>query len=152
MGVSGECAVKGAGSKSSQPCHCCGSQVSSLVPSLSNNLHPTNHHINQQQQHMQQQRNQHQLNQQQHHQHQNTQGKHSVENGHNQNTADNNILAPLRIKMKVLKKLKRRMGLGEFDDFLFSRKRSQENTHFLPFSFLAFRSPILQLPTMAIRS
>lgn len=80
--------VKGAGSKS-HPCHSCGhaANASASVP-----LHHNHHH------HHQHHHNHHHL-------------KNQVEA--NQNTSDTKILAPLRSKMRVLKKLKRKMGLGE---------------------------------------
>ncbi|KYN00360.1 hypothetical protein ALC62_08851, partial [Cyphomyrmex costatus] len=102
MGVSGECAVKG--SKSSHPCHCCcGSSNASVQQSQQQEQQPYEpyHHHHHQHHH--------------HHHHHHHHGKHappSASPQHN-NSGDNNILAPLRSKMKVLKKLKRKMGLGE---------------------------------------
>lgn len=101
MGVSGECVIKG--SKSSHPCLCC-SHVGSSGASVQQQQQPSNepyHHHHHQHHH--------------HHHHHHHHGKHapaSASPQHN-NSGDNNILAPLRSKMKVLKKLKRKMGLGE---------------------------------------
>jgi len=104
MGVSGECAIKG--SKSSHPCHCCGHVGSSGAsvqqqPQQQQQSYEPYHHHHHQHHH--------------HHHHHHHHGKHALPNAspqHN-NSGDNNILAPLRSKMKVLKKLKRKMGLGE---------------------------------------
>ncbi|XP_012283226.1 protein neuralized isoform X2 [Orussus abietinus] len=90
MGVSGECAVKGAGSKS-HPCHCCThvANASASVPAHHHH-HPHHHHY--------------------HHHHHHRHSKSPVEA--QQEPGDTNILSSLRSKMKVLKKLKRKMGLA----------------------------------------
>ncbi|KYM79951.1 hypothetical protein ALC53_09656 [Atta colombica] len=108
MGVSGECAIKG--SKSSHPCHCC-----SHVGSSGASVQQSQQQQQQQQQQSYEPYHHHHHQHHHHHHHHHHHGKHappSASPQHN-NSGDNNILAPLRSKMKVLKKLKRKMGLGE---------------------------------------
>ncbi|CAG5076024.1 Similar to neur: Protein neuralized (Drosophila melanogaster) [Cotesia congregata] len=107
--VGGECAVKGTGVKS-HPCHCCGStRISTTVgPSVVIQVHKhrrssrksqsnlNNNHIN-------------------HHQDNSlvfVQEPEVPPTNSPTTTSTDNILAPLKSKMKVLKKLKRKMGLA----------------------------------------
>lgn len=98
--VGGECAVKGTGGKS-HPCHCCSSRVPSAGGTgiVSYNQHQQN-----------QQNRQHKTNKK--YPQTDLTICNSSSNSTTQVTTDNTILAPLRSKMKVLKKLKRKMGLA----------------------------------------
>ena len=100
MGAS--CAVKGS---KSHPCHCC-SHLASPGASVQQQQH---HHHRHHHHHHETHHAHHQ-----HHHHHHPAGKQpSAELQPQNNNGDCNILAPLRSKMKVLKKLKRKMGLGE---------------------------------------
>lgn len=143
MGVSGECAVKGS---KSQPCHCCASHV---VASPSASVQQQHQQQLQQHHHHQLQQQQHQRHNNHHHHHHHHEVHHAIHPNHHhhhhhhqdknnvpvevQHNGDNsNILAPLRSKMKVLKKLKRKMGLGE--------QATPTNLFFLYFSFPSYCS------------
>lgn len=107
MGAS--CAVKGS---KSHPCHCC-SHLASPGASVQQQQH---HHHRHHHHHHETHHAHHQ-----HHHHHHPAGKQpSAELQPQNNNGDCNILAPLRSKMKVLKKLKRKMGLGEPHPPLFS--------------------------------
>lgn len=98
--VGGECAVKGTGGKS-HPCHCCSSRVSSAGGTNIVSLHQQHQYINQQNR-----------------QHRSSKKYPEADlpicnSSPGNSTTDSPILAPLRSKMKVLKKLKRKMGLGK---------------------------------------
>jgi len=100
MGVSGECAVKG--SKSSHPCHCShvGSSGASVQQQQQQPYEPYHHHHHQHHHHH-------------HHHHHHGKNTPASTPPQHDNSGDNNILITLRSKMKMLKKIKRKMGLGE---------------------------------------
>lgn len=103
MGAS--CAVKGS---KSHPCHCC-SHLASPGASVQQQQQQQHHHHRHHHHHHETHHAHHQ-----HHHHHHSAGKQpSAELQPQNNNGDCNILAPLRSKMKVLKKLKRKMGLGE---------------------------------------
>ncbi|KOC59461.1 Protein neuralized [Habropoda laboriosa] len=102
MGAS--CAVKGS---KSHPCHCCSylaSPGASVQQQQQQHHHHRHHHHHHETHHAHHQ----------HHHHHHPVGKQSateLQQPQN-NNGDCNILAPLRSKMKVLKKLKRKIGLA----------------------------------------
>lgn len=108
--VGGECAVKGTGVKS-HPCHCCGStRISTAVgPSVVIQVHKHRRSSRKSQSNL----NNNNIN---HHQElvfvQEPEVPSVLPNSPTTTSTDN-ILAPLKSKMKVLKKLKRKMGLGK---------------------------------------
>ncbi|OAD59798.1 hypothetical protein WN48_08019 [Eufriesea mexicana] len=115
MGAS--CAVKGS---KSHPCHCCSHLASpgASVQQQQQHHHHRHHHHHHETHHAHHQ----------HHHHHHPAGKQpSGELQPQNNNGDCNILAPLRSKMKVLKKLKRKMGLGlDFVDKFALRRGSKE--------------------------
>ncbi|KAK0091592.1 hypothetical protein PV326_002982 [Microctonus aethiopoides] len=101
--VGGECAVKGTGGKN-YPCHCCSSQVPNIGSA------PGTLSVLQLQQINQNRRQSRGIKSS------NIEPELPTCNPNSPTTTattDHNILAPLKSKMKVLKKLKRKMGLGE---------------------------------------
>lgn len=127
MGAS--CAVKGS---KSHPCHCC-SHLASPGASVQQQQQQQHHHHRHHHHHHETHHAHHQ-----HHHHHHSAGKQpSAELQPQNNNGDCNILAPLRSKMKVLKKLKRKMGLGEPHPptFLF---RCFFSSSFSRFSFFFF--------------
>ncbi|KAH0555012.1 hypothetical protein KQX54_014686 [Cotesia glomerata] len=109
--VGGECAVKGTGVKS-HPCHCCGStRISTAVgPSVVIQVHKHRRSSRKSQSNL----NNNNIN---HHQELVfVQEPEVLPPNSPTTTSTDNILAPLKSKMKVLKKLKRKMGLGRVND------------------------------------